>query len=916
MPLRYLLIALLTTLLTGASGLIYEVTWQRYLANVLGSEAKAISIILSVFLGGLALGYSIFGRLSQRLNRSAAVRTAGMVEILIGLWGAAFPFLFRKATILIGLIPYDAPLAVDIILCVIAIGMPTVAMGATLPLLTQGLSRALTEAKFIHSLVYGTNTLGAFIGALLAGFALIPALGLPGTMWIAASLNLIMGLILLLIPCDQDALENTSRIQAENNPQIGGELAVAFLSGFISIGLQTLLIRVLALSAGGSEYTFAMVVGAFILLLALGAYSVTLTANSSLTLNLLMVSLGLVILSVVSEYAPYLTHILRTGFSTSELAFALYYTALFVALAFGIAPTVIAMGRTMPLLFKSLVASAESGIGDLVGRLYNANTLGCICGAIICGYFAPELVGLEGIYIMLIGLALTAVAISATHRAAPAIMLATVAACIGTPNFLIWNSAWISSGFYRLPIETSATFQGPSALSKYFLGDSEFLFRQDDAQTTVAVLETHHQHQAPVRSLLVNGKSDGSTEGTDLRTTLLLGHLPAMFTAAPRSAAVVGFGTGITVGALLQHESLQSIDVIEISSAVRNAAELFSKYNHSAESAAKTNWLHGDAFRVLGSSNQSYDLIVSEPSNPWLAGIERLFSDEFYKLVRSRLNDEGVYAQWFHTYYMSADTLKMVVSTFRANFKNVRIFQNDIDLILLGASNPISEKNLLEHFKDPRVAADLARAGLLKSDDLLSLELPAVSLFPPGQIQSLEHPRLAYQAGRDFFARHDTTTEALIGYFERPSLSAAIQDLYLFHSPELLKKSWCQGGSGLLCILATTALEVKNPSSQNPELALLRGLRSDDCPKVTTAQATEILALYRNFGSPWIPVSQKHLAELAITALGDPQNIATVYEALAFNLQQSLLPEAPTPRLRQLIRLANEASQSKSPSAH
>lgn len=892
-------IAILTTLFTGATGLIYEVTWQRYLANILGSEARATAIIIGVFLSGLTAGYSLFGKISHKLNGTKAVKLTGLVELGIGFWALLFPTLFRLAYDTFGLLPFDAPVLADIVVAITAIGLPTLAMGATLPLLTQALSSSSANSKSIHTWIYSINTFGAFCGAIIAGFFLIPKLGLAGSMYVGGVINLLMGAVLLSTPAPE--ITSAAVPQTTKHEGVSSELSIALIAGFCSIGLQTLLMRVLALSAGGSEYTFAMVVGTFILLLATGAASVNYLPQIGITLNMLLTALGLCILSIACEYAPYLTHVLRTSFSSTPVAFYLYYAALLFTLTIILAPTVLFMGRTMPLIFRGLVERFED-IGGLVGRIYFVNTLGCVAGALICGYFGFELVGIEGIFVLIIGLTLTAATISATHRLVPAVLISTLAACIGTPNFLVWNPRWISSGFYRLTSQTPATFAGPEALSRYYLGDSTFIYRQDDPQTTVTVLESRTPAGEVYRSLLVNGKSDGTTHGTDLKTTLLLGHLPALFTAAPKSAAVVGFGTGITIGALLQHSSIETVDVIEISRAVERAADLFSTANHNAHHSTKVRWIHGDAYRVLGGSTRSYDLIVSEPSNPWLAGIERLFADDFYKLVKTKLSDSGVYAQWFHTYYMSPETLAMVVSTFRSNFPNVRIFQNDIDLILLGSDSSFSLANFSRQFTTEAVATDLARAGISSADDILALELPLPSLTAPPALQTLETPRLAFQAGRDFFASRDTSPEHLIGYFERPGLTKALQEL-LLNDPAKLATNWCRSPHGLLCRLASAGVLTRSAKTEAPEAnELYRFLESSPA---SSAEAAKLLGIYRDYGSPWITVSDERLKELAALALQDPANTTIVYEALAFNLRQNLLEAAPTPRLRQLIRIAN-----------
>ncbi|OVE80331.1 hypothetical protein BVY02_00570, partial [bacterium J17] len=243
---RLRILALLLTFTTGFTGLVYEVTWHRYLANFLGSQARASAIILAVFLGGLCVGYDLFGRYSQKRSSDKLVKTVGWIEIVIGLWAVFFPRIYEVVWNTAGILDPTSSTALlwDVLICILLIGLPTVLMGGTLPLLTQGLSLDSDDAPQFHARVYAINTGGAFLGCLAGGFYLLPNFGLPLTVLFMGASNLIAGFALLLIGARVGG--STESATAEKSPEAeshkyGQSLSylrasvVAFLAGFYAL---------------------------------------------------------------------------------------------------------------------------------------------------------------------------------------------------------------------------------------------------------------------------------------------------------------------------------------------------------------------------------------------------------------------------------------------------------------------------------------------------------------------------------------------------------------------------------------------------------------------------------------------------------------------------------------------------------
>ncbi|MCB0311555.1 MAG: fused MFS/spermidine synthase, partial [Bdellovibrionales bacterium] len=299
-------LALIVTLFTGSAGLVYEVTWHRYLANLIGSQARAAAIILAVFLGGLSVGYILFGRFSHNRSPRTLIRMYAWIEILIGAWACLFPLLFNFVWQQVGILNPQGALSIiyDVTLCIVLIAFPTVLMGSTLPLLTQGLARNNRDAASFHARVYALNTAGACLGCLAAGFLLIPVVGLARTLILVSSCNLGAGLLLLYLAPRVSAERphpKVSHHSLQGHLNLWQAAVVAFLAGFYALSLQTILIRLIGLSVGSSEYSFSMVVAVFILLLAVGAW---LGAGINrrgipLWLNQLVVFLGLAALYFV-----------------------------------------------------------------------------------------------------------------------------------------------------------------------------------------------------------------------------------------------------------------------------------------------------------------------------------------------------------------------------------------------------------------------------------------------------------------------------------------------------------------------------------------------------------------------------------------------------------------------------------------
>jgi len=852
------LVALLLTGLTGFSGLVYEVAWQKYLATLLGSHSEATAAVLALFLGGLSLGYALFGRLTRRVVQRAAgagrpprlLLLYGCVEAAIGLHALAFPLLFRAVRALSFAIPHPAGgagFALDVGLAALLILPPTVLMGGTIPVLTQALARGLSDATRIHAFVYACNTAGAFVGALAGGLVLIPWLGLQSVVIAMGLVNLAAGSGFAALGLRRRELFAAAAAPDAPAPPIGVYAAVAALVGFAAMTLETVLIRLGGLSLGSSSFTFAMVVAVFVLCIALGSFAVS--ALREIPPGLLVgvqwaLALLLALLYPLLPEGPYAVHVVRSLFRDSEQAFYPYQIAIFLGGLLVLAVPVGLSGATLPLIFHQLRREAGD-LGAAAGRLYAWNTLGSLAGALAGGYLLFFWLDLDQVYRVALGaVVLAASLLSIRLLALPrvaALVLVTLPLLFGIASLPRWNPNWLASGAFRLrePI-AGISYGGAKHFYDGIREGVRVVHYKDDPNSSVSVFEARLPDGRIDTAIATNAKPDGSILG-DYPTMALAALIPAAFVERPERAFVIGYGTGVTVGELAALDSMKSVTVAEISPGVIGSAPYFEPWNQGALANPKTKVVISDAYRALLRSDQRYDIIVSEPSNPWVTGVEMLFSREFLTAARDRLTPNGVYAQWFHLYENDTEVVELVLRTYASVFDHVAVWYSlGPDLILLGFRSPdgaLDVDRLAARVAAPDVAAGLRRARIgslpaLLAHEILPLDVVNAAHFP-GDVQTLLHPVLSQRAARAFFRGHNASLPPTV--LPVPAAVGAANSLlrrYAHEQGGLSDSTYAEvAGEAckhqpLLCatLVASWMREVPNSPTRD---ALLKDLRAD-----------------------------------------------------------------------------------------
>ncbi len=756
--------ALALTLVTGATGLVYEVAWQRYLATLLGSHAEATAAVLGLFLAGLSAGYALFGAVSRRAR--SVLRVYGAVEAGIGVLALVFPLAFagvQRASLALPATGETTGFALDVALSALLVLPSTLLMGGTIPLLTQGLSRSVEDATRFHAFVYAFNTAGAFVGALAGGFVLLPWLGLRDVMFAMGAINLAVGATFVWLGRERAPAGHAGDETAPARPApLGAFVAIALLCGFAAMAIQTVWNRLAALSFGSSPYTFSLVVALFVSCIALGSLAVSLLPRIPerwLAWNLGLLLAWFAALHSVMDEAPFVGHVLRLAFGRGTLSFYAFWGAALAALLVAVGPGVMLSGATLPLLFHH-AKQHRGDLGGVAGRLYAWNTIGSLAGALIGGHlllvwFDLDAVHRAALVALAFAFALAVLRTGARRGTAGLALLAALGLVLALPG---WDPRALSSGLFRVRTRLPVPHYTPSAVIEALSQGRTLLFYDDDPVASVAVRELTFAGKRQ-RAIVSNGKPDGSTAG-DYATQALLALLPALLLDRLERAFVVGWGTGVTAGELAALDSTREIVVAEISSAVLAADPFFATANLRAAASPKLRRIRSDAYRALLRSHDRFDAIVSEPSNPWMAGIEMLFSREFLLAARSRLAPGGVYVQWFHSYESDDTTLELVLRTFVSVFPETAVWYTvGDDLMLVGFAAPHADPDpaaLAEKMARPDLAAGLARAGVDSVTELAAHELLPLGVLAaldlPGPYHTLLHPRLTYRAARAFFS--------------------------------------------------------------------------------------------------------------------------------------------------------------------
>ncbi|MBX9769033.1 MAG: hypothetical protein K2X47_17290 [Bdellovibrionales bacterium] len=757
--------------LTGFAGLVYQVVWQKYVSIFLGSDSLATSATLTCFFGCLAIGYLIFGRVlrTARWNR---ISIYCYLELAIGIYGALSPELFQLLT---SVFPVShSNFFHNLLFSFCFMGLPTILMGGTIPALTDGLSRSFEMSHRIHSWVYGSNTLGAFVGILMGGFFMIEELGLPMTLYVTAGLNVFVFVVgrNAAKTFRHGGLPHFSPVPEEvaSDPQSRRAtfaktslFAISFFSGFYTFSFENLFIRLTGFSLGSSNYSYALIVSAFIASLSIGSYLASNFSNEkspgTLLKSQILASAVMILIFLSIPQWPNWAYVIRSMFHTSLVSFTVYHVVcFFFFLGLLIVPISI-LGMNLPLVFDS-AKQRSTALGETVGKIYFVNCIGCAAGAAFGGNIFFQFWNMSQVFKATLVILLATIPFCASlvpERKTKQIGFVAFA-ILGLIAFLLpqWRNESFIPGRSDFPRPSKET---TSALD--FLNDvvrknpSQLIFSASDPLAEVNVEETGKN-----RNLWINAANNASTL-YDASTRSLAALTPISLAPQLKSVFVVGLGAGLSTSILSGVPEVQSIEVAELSRSVIRALPYFDEQNvHLKKNLEKVKFHQGDAYQILRSKTATYDFIVAEPSHIWVPGVEKLYTYEFLKAASSRLNNGGIHAQWFPLSPMNEKTFLRVLKTFQTVYKYVTLWHapNSLTLTIIASDHPIQlrPEKLEERFKDLTAQLKLAK---IPSPQALGLMQAA----PEGLVRAMaemqedfyesEFPRLSYETDRSRYAK-------------------------------------------------------------------------------------------------------------------------------------------------------------------
>ena len=708
--------------LSGAAGLIHEVVWARLLARVFGAISLAVSTVLAAYMGGLALGSWWIG---TRLHGIADRRRAyAWLEIGIGVSALLVPVLLHLAEPMYGVVwrRFGFSFAVFTVLrFAIAFALlvgPTVLMGATLPLLADyfaGLGEG--ARRLTPEWLYTANLAGAVVGVAMAGFVIMPSLGLRGTILVGVAVNISAGLVVLALPRLTEQ-RSAPAPEAAPRPRIPLALVVAAVaSGLGSLATQGVWTRVLVLVVGSSTYAFSAVLLVYLVALTGGsAWASRRGRRHDALPDLAMVHALLGLFTLAAVYAvdrlPGWYAVMLARWSPAGIAGTV---ALDVLILFGLLVLpVLCAGAVLPLALSGAVSGARRDAGAVVGTVYALNTVGAIAGALLAGFVLLPVVGsqatLLGTAVMAGLLALLFAGASRRRRTlAPAMVAVTAALLAGSLMEPPWKQEALNAAAYD-PVRPN-----PRELVHPL---DRVVYHREGRNASVAVIA-----RKAIHSLRINGRVNASDNPLDVQTQVLLAEVPLLLAPRTDEVFLLGWGSGVTAGAALAGP-VARLTAVEIEPAVVAASDLFRHVNHDARDDPRLRLYEDDARHILRASEDTYDVIISEPSHPWVTGVADLFTRDFFALAARRLRPGGLFTQWLQGYQISPQTFHSILFSFASVFPHVLVYAppHNADWILVGALGPIRVDlaELDRRWTRDGIRTETARVGLGRPEDLLA----------------------------------------------------------------------------------------------------------------------------------------------------------------------------------------------------
>jgi len=747
--------------LSGAAALIYEVLWVRYLSLIFGGSHLAVTTVLAVFMGGLALGSYTIGKKASDYRK--LLRLYGFLELGIAASALVFVILMRFYPVIyvpLARISDSSPVYLSFIritFAAVALIVPTTLMGGTLPVLSTFMTRRVQGLGSRLSFLYGYNTIGAMTGAGAAGFLLLPHYSVSATLMIAVSINILVGILGIVLQnkaqavlvkadpgektvTDADMPQATLTRRPDDLFPLKLVLWGIGVSGFCALGYEVLWTRILSIVIGASVYGFTLLLMAFLAGIGLGSATYGLflrisgtqrkeserrSLGSIIGFGLVQVLIGASALVVTLNIRDlprhaillhdfFYNHYIRMGqFKAGQLAnFVLAFSFMFV-------PAFL-MGVAFPLAGK-IHGQYKKIVGYAVGEILSYNTIGAILGSAVSGFVLIYLLGIQRslqlIILINIGFGLL-VLVSVVGRKLLNWGIAGAAAIVALLLIInpdLWK-LWDPKFYAIYQSQLLERYRSPETIRED-LQNTDVLYYGEGVQAIVSSIQA-----AEKQYFITNGRVEASNSNEGRQCQYTLGHLPMLLNKNPKKVFVLGTGSGMTLGATSAHPSVEKITLAEIEPKVLGVARTFGIYNHYVLNNPKVRIVFNDGRNFLMTTNEKFDVITADPIHPWFSGAGYLYSVEYFKLASEHLNPGGIVCQWLPVYELSEENLKSVVNTLREVFPHIMVWLTHDDAELIGSNSPIviDEKDLEQRIRIPEVQQDLVPVRMGSAEDFLS----------------------------------------------------------------------------------------------------------------------------------------------------------------------------------------------------
>lgn len=785
-------LVLLLFFLSGLSALVYQVIWLRSLATIFGSTVYATTTVLAAFMGGLALGSYIFGKRADRSKRPLLLY--GVLEIGIGVFALLFPLLMHVYDDLYAALYQRAALSfyslslIRFIVVAAVLIIPTTMMGGTFPVISRFYVRQYSRLTENVSLLYGLNTIGAMSGVILSGFVLIGRIGLFRTSLIAIAVNFAVGIIAIALQARMPGSVETGASEAETEPSARGRTAgrtrpsaadaratgrrsgspqtgehagmhrpiliAVFLSGLASLAYEVIWTRTLIFVLDSFVYSFSIMLATFLAGIGLGSLVISRIAarirHKYTLLSVLYVLIGFSALATLPFFAEltiwkdsYLQSLSENVSIDTAAPWGRYIMFKFMISALIMAVPTLLMGAAFPLAIK-LYSRSLKDIGRRIGQLYAWNTMGSILGSFLAGFVFISFLGLRNALLLTAGIS-----------SATGVLLLSLQGGVPLPRRLVRvvvPAALFVLIFLAIPADVyQRIFQRAQEAF-------DLVYYREDPTATVTV---HRRGEKVI--ININGLNVAGTDFDFLTTQKIQAHLAMLLHPNPERILQVGFGSGGTAFSVSRHESVKDIDCVELCYGVIEAAKYFIPSNHRVLENPKVHLTIEDARNYVLATPHRYDLILSDSIHPTYAGNGTLYSQDYFRLCREKLNDGGYVSFWMPMYLLSTRDYRTIIKTFQSVFPYVSIWyvNNAVEAysIVIGRNEPfvIDVAQVRDKMRAPALAEDLARIDVLDEYDILSYFVmgpeKVAEFVRDGDINSDDYPIIELRAPKSMTRR-------------------------------------------------------------------------------------------------------------------------------------------------------------------